>query len=58
LDNTTGEEVAELEFRERVTGLACRRGWLAVSFQRRVVLFEVGETIIRWNEFDTCDSLR
>ncbi|KAG1770011.1 hypothetical protein EDD22DRAFT_867293 [Suillus occidentalis] len=57
-DDAAEEEVAELEFRERVRGLACRRGWLAVSFRRRVVLFEVGETIVRRNEFDTCDNPR
>lgn len=57
-DDATGEEVAELEFRERVRGLACRRGWLAVSFRRRVVVFEVGEIIARRYEFDTCDNPR
>jgi hypothetical protein len=57
-DDAVGEEVAELEFRERVRGLACRRGWLAVSFRRRIVLFEVGETIIRRTEYDTCDNPR
>ncbi|KAG1753919.1 uncharacterized protein EDB91DRAFT_1100625 [Suillus paluster] len=57
-DDVAGEEVAELEFRERVRGLACRRGWLAVSFRRRVVVFEVGETIVRRHEFDTCDNPR
>ncbi|OJA16995.1 hypothetical protein AZE42_00553 [Rhizopogon vesiculosus] len=57
-DDAAGEEVAELEFRERVRGLACRRGWLAVSFRRRVVVFAVGEIIVRRFEFDTCDNPR
>lgn len=51
-----GCEVAELEFRERVRGLACRRGWLAVSLRRRVVVFEVGERVTRYGEWDTCDN--
>jgi len=40
-----GKEVAELEFREKVRGLTCRRGWLAVALRRRVVVFEIGEMV-------------
>jgi WD repeat-containing protein 45 len=53
-----GKEVAELEFRERVRGLACRRGWLAVSLRRRVVVFQIGESMTRYGEWDTCDNPR
>lgn len=55
-DDAIGKEVAELEFRERVRGIACRRGWLAVALRRRVVVFEVGEQIKRHAEWDTCDN--
>ena len=48
--------MAELEFRERVRGIACRRGWLSVALRRRVVVFEVGERIVRHGEWDTCDN--
>lgn len=57
-DDAIGSEVAELEFRERVRGLACRRGWLAVALRRRVVVFEVGESVSRYGEWDTCDNPR
>ncbi|KAJ7499035.1 WD40-repeat-containing domain protein [Mycena latifolia] len=57
-DDTLGTEVAELEFRERVRGLACRRGWLAVALRRRVVLFELGEEVTRYGEWDTWDNPR
>ncbi|KAK7049625.1 Phosphatidylinositol 3,5-bisphosphate-binding protein [Paramarasmius palmivorus] len=57
-DDVIGSEVAELEFREKVRGLACRRGWLAVALRRRVVVFEVGEQITRYAEWDTCDNPR
>ncbi|RXW21930.1 hypothetical protein EST38_g3886 [Candolleomyces aberdarensis] len=57
-DDALGKEVAELEFRERVRGIACRRGWLAVSLRRRVSVFQVGETVKRYNEWDTCDNPR
>ncbi|KAH7920810.1 hypothetical protein BV22DRAFT_1179961 [Leucogyrophana mollusca] len=57
-DDALGVEVAELEFRERVRGLACRRGWLSVALRRRVAVFEVGETISRYGEWDTCDNPR
>lgn len=55
-DDAQGKEVAELEFRERVRGLACRRGWLAVALRRRVVVFQVDESISRYAEWDTCDN--
>ena len=57
-DDELGKEVAELEFRERVRGIACRRGWLAVSLRRRVSVFQVGETVKRFGEWDTCDNPR
>ncbi|TFK28838.1 hypothetical protein FA15DRAFT_678233 [Coprinopsis marcescibilis] len=57
-DDALGREVAELEFRERVRGIACRRGLLAVSLRRRVVVFEVGKTVKRFGEWDTCDNPR
>lgn len=57
-DDAEGTEVAELEFRERVRGIACRRGWLAVALRRRVVVFEIGESISRYGEWDTCDNPR
>lgn len=57
-DDASSSEVAELEFRERVVGLACRRGWLVVALQRRVVTFEVNETVIRKDEYDTCANPR
>ncbi|KAJ7228776.1 WD40-repeat-containing domain protein [Mycena pura] len=57
-DDAIGAEVAELEFRERVRGLACRRGWLAVALRRRVVLFELGEQVTRYGEWDTWDNPR
>ncbi|KAJ7068158.1 SVP1-like protein 2 [Mycena amicta] len=55
-DDALGSEVAELEFRERVRGLACRRGWLAVALRRRVVVFELGEQVARYAEWDTWDN--
>ncbi|KAG6857335.1 hypothetical protein H0H87_005638 [Tephrocybe sp. NHM501043] len=55
-DDALGAEVAELEFRERVRGLACRRGWLAVALRRRVVVFQIGEQVTRYAEWDTCDN--
>ena len=57
-DDAVGGEVAELEFRERVRGIASRRGWLAVALRRRVVVFEIGESIKRRGEWDTCDNPR
>jgi WD repeat-containing protein 45 len=57
-DDAIGCEVAELEFRERVRGIACRRGWVAVALRRRVVVFEVGDRVTRHGEWDTCDNPR
>ncbi|KAL5530414.1 HSV2 [Sanghuangporus sanghuang] len=57
-DDARGRAVAELEFRERVRGLAVRRGWLVVALRRRVVAFEVDEEIRRVMEWDTCDNQR
>ncbi|KAJ7742496.1 SVP1-like protein 2 [Mycena maculata] len=57
-DDALRAEIAELEFRERVRGLACRRGWLAVALRRRVVLFEIGEQVTRYGEWDTWDNPR
>ncbi|PPQ67816.1 hypothetical protein CVT26_007063 [Gymnopilus dilepis] len=57
-NDTLAKEVAELEFRERVRGIACRRGWLAVALRRRVVVFQIGETVTRHNEWDTSDNPR
>jgi WD repeat-containing protein 45 len=37
-DDALGREVAELELRERVRGMVCRRGWLIVSLRRRVIM--------------------
>ncbi|KAK0491000.1 SVP1-like protein 2 [Armillaria novae-zelandiae] len=55
-DDALGSPVAELEFRERVRGLACRRGWLSVALRRRVVVFEVADRVTRYAEWDTCDN--
>ena len=57
-DDALGKEVAELEFRERVRGMECRRGWLIVALRRRVVAFQFGEQLQRWKEWDTCDNQR
>lgn len=57
-DDALGKEVAELEFREKVRGLACRRGWFAVALRRRVVVFKLGESVSRFGEWDTCDNPR
>lgn len=60
-------EAAALEFRERVRGIAVRRGTLVVVLRRRAVAFalnggEVGEgrqdAIERTMEWDTCDNQR
>jgi len=56
-----GVDVAELEFREVVRGLSCRRGMLAVALRRRVCVFEVGGEIAavnRLGEWETCDNER
>ncbi len=57
-NDALGKEVAELEFREKVRGLACRRGWLAVALRRRVVAFEIGESVKRYGEWDTYENTR
>lgn len=57
-DDAIGTEVAELEFREKVRGIACRRGWLSVALRRRVVVFEVGTQVSRYGEWETCDNPR
>lgn len=57
-DDDIGKEVAELEFRERVRGLACRRECLAVALRRRVVVFKFTNTIERVAEWDTSDNER
>ena len=57
-NDALAQEVAELEFREKVRGLACRRGWLAVALRRRVVVFQIEETVVRYGEWDTCDNPR
>jgi len=56
-DEALGREVAELEFREKVRGMACRRGWLAVALRRRVVVFQIGERVKRIGEWETNDNL-
>ncbi|THV08671.1 hypothetical protein K435DRAFT_740954 [Dendrothele bispora CBS 962.96] len=57
-DDAVGSEVAELEFRERVRGLACRRGWLAVALRRRVVVFQVEEQVTKHAEYETSENIR
>lgn len=60
-DEALKQEVAELEFREKVRGLVCRRDVLAVALRRRVVAFEVGngpEGVRRYGEWDTCDNVK
>lgn len=57
-DDAKGREIAELEFRERVRGIACRRGWVAVALRRRVVVFKFDTTIERVDEWDTYDNPR
>ena len=57
-DDALGKDVAELEFREKVRGLACRRGWFAVALRRRVVVFKLDESVSRFGEWDTCDNPR
>jgi len=60
-DDALGKEVAELEFKSQVRGLACRRGWLAVALRRRVVVFQIGGPaggIKKHTEFETGDNPR
>ena len=57
-DDAQGKEVAELEFRERVRGIACRRGTLAVALKRRVVVFEITDTVRHVQEWRTGENER
>ncbi|QRV72523.1 WD repeat protein [Ceratobasidium sp. AG-Ba] len=57
-DAAAEQEVAELEFKERVRGLATRRGWLVVALKRRVVAFEVGTRVTRRGEWETAENER
>ncbi|KAH7105482.1 WD40-repeat-containing domain protein [Auriculariales sp. MPI-PUGE-AT-0066] len=57
-DAAANQAVAELEFREKVRGMACRRGWLAVALRRRVVVFQINEQIRRHSEYETNENLR
>ncbi|KAF9006485.1 WD40-repeat-containing domain protein [Cyathus striatus] len=57
-DDKREKEVVELEFKEKVAGLACRRGWLAVSLRRRVVVFKIDEQVTRYAEWDTYSNPR
>lgn len=61
-DDALGRDVVELEFRERVRGIACRRGWLVVVLRRRAVVFKVlkGERdgVVRVGEYTTGDNTR
>ena len=60
-DDLLGAEVAELEFRERVRGVTCGRGWLVVALRRRVVIFQLCKEdpqIRRHSEYDTCENLK
>ncbi|CEL59707.1 WD repeat domain phosphoinositide-interacting protein 3 OS=Xenopus tropicalis GN=wdr45b PE=2 SV=1 [Rhizoctonia solani AG-1 IB] len=57
-DCVTEREVAELEFKERVCGLATRRNWLVVALKRRVVAFEVNTRVERRGEWETAENER
>lgn len=58
-DDALGHEVAELEFRERVLGLASRRGWIAVALKRRAVVFKLEDGVItRFREYETSVNMR
>jgi hypothetical protein len=57
-DDAQGKEVAELEFRDRVKGIACRRETLAVALKRRVVVFQITNTVKRIGEWETADNER
>jgi WD repeat-containing protein 45 len=57
-DDIKAKEVAELEFKEKVRGLACRRGWFVVALKRRVVVFQLEQTISKYREYDTCENPR
>ena len=55
-DDKQGKAVAELEYNERVAGLACRRGWLVVALKKRVLIYQITkDKIERWGaEWKTC----
>lgn len=57
-DAAAQRDVAELEFKERVRGLATRRNWLVVALKRRVVAFEIGARIARRGEWETAENER
>jgi WD repeat-containing protein 45 len=58
-DEAKSRTVAELEFRERVRGISCRRNWLAVALRHRVAAFQFNENkITKYGEWDTCDNPR
>jgi len=58
-DESLQREVAEIEFRERVRGMSCRRGWLAVALRRRLVVYEFGvQGIKKFGEWETFENLR
>ncbi|KAG8761444.1 hypothetical protein FRC14_003857 [Serendipita sp. 396] len=57
-DDALGKEVAELEFSGDVMGLACRRQNLAVALKRRVVLFEITNTVKRLQQWETTENSR
>ncbi|KAG9012652.1 hypothetical protein FRB94_005262 [Tulasnella sp. JGI-2019a] len=57
-DESIGREVVELEFKEQVRGLACRRGTLVVALKRRIVVFDVSndKKVARIGEWETCEN--
>lgn len=59
-DEAIGREVVELEFKEQVRGLACRRGTLVVALKRRIVVFDVSndQRVARTGEWETCENER
>ncbi|CAE6437847.1 unnamed protein product [Rhizoctonia solani] len=57
-DSVTRREVAELEFKEQVCGLATRRNWLVVALRHRVVAFEVNSGVERRGEWETAENER
>jgi hypothetical protein len=58
-DESKGKAVAELEFRERVRGLSCRRNWLVVALRHRIAVFQFAEeSITKFGEWDTFDNPR
>lgn len=58
-DEAKSTAVAELEFRERVRGISCRRNWLAVALRHRLAVFRFDDRqITKYGEWDTCDNPR